>query len=160
MRTPILATLALSLGACQTPTVTSGSPGPGQEVISSYRTAGKGFPNGRSDSKSPYWDAAPLESTSDQKYGRSPDNPIRTGPAASRGHVLFLNARRGPNGEPVEYERKGACCEFLDKSLSLGGGVLDVYLVRVDGSPAVTELYVDMYRPGRPQLPAGFTQRR
>jgi hypothetical protein len=162
MRTLIFSILALLLGACQSssPVVSSGSPNSRPEIVSSVRSSGKGVPNGRSDSRSPYWDVPPLEVAGDQSYGRSPENPIRTGPAAAGGHVLFLNALRGPNGEPVEYERKGACCEFLDASLAFGGGLLDVYLVKVDGSNAVIELYVDMYRPGRPQLPAGFKQRR
>lgn len=60
----------------------------------------------------------------------------------------------------MEYERKGACCEFEDKTLPFGGGLIDVYKIQVDGNSKVITLYVDMYRVGPPQLPVGFTARQ
>jgi len=96
---------------------------------------------------------------SDPEYGKSSDKPIRTGPVFSRGHILFLNALRGPNGEPIEYERIGSCCAFEDESPPFRGGLLDVYRIKIDGSSVEVLLFVDMYRMGLPEVPAGFTVR-
>lgn len=59
----------------------------------------------------------------------------------------------------MTYERRGACCDFEDKSPPMGGGLLDVYDVQVDGSSEPIVIYVDIYRPGPPMLPIGFTGR-
>lgn len=149
--------LVTLLAACQSQPP---SPPQGEPILSLTTREGRGVPNGRSDSRAPYWQSTELQLTTDPEYGRSSAKPIRTGSAFSRGHILFLNALRGPHGEPVEYERKGACCRFEDKSLPLGGGLLDVYRVWVDGADAEVLLYVDMYRRGTPQIPAGFTARQ
>lgn len=96
----------------------------------------------------------------DPAYGFSPDNPIRVGPITARGaHLFYLNSLRGQNGEPVEYERTGACCSFDDASLPMGGGLIDVYKISIDGRTDALTLFVDMYRKGPPKIPAGFTQR-
>lgn len=129
------------------------------KLLSNTTRAGKGVPNGRSDSSMPYLRGVVLAASNDPSYGRSTSNPVHTGPQQHRGHVYFLNALRGPNGEPVEYERIGSCCAFEDKSLPLGGGLLDVYRIKVDGQASASLLYVDMYRKGQLRLPQGFTQR-
>ena len=108
----------------------------------------------------PYLKEVRLRAASDPEYGRTPKKPILTGPAGGRTHILFLNSLRGANGEPLEYERRGSCCEFEDKSLPFGGGLLDVYAVRIDGTNTELTLYVNMYRPGPPQVPTGFSQRQ
>jgi hypothetical protein len=154
--------VAIILSACQAIQTKSGASNRSEpEIRSSTYSGGKGVPNGRTDSALPYLRAVKLEVASDPEYGYSPERPIKTGPAASRLHLLYLNSLRGPKGEVVEYERKGSCCEFEDKSLPLGGGLLDVYKIKVDGSGEVVTLYVDMYRNRKEplQLPVGFTVR-
>lgn len=154
LRAPLFLLAAGLLAACQT-----APPTPEPKILSSTRSEGKGVPNGRSDSAAPYL-RIKLQPATDPQYGYSPGKPIRTAPRAAGLHIAYLNALRGPKGEPVTYERRGACCEFEDKSLPLGGGLLDVYKLQVDGSNDVLTLYVDMYRSGPPQVPAGLTMRK
>jgi len=155
-----LCAIAINLVACQTtqPSKVTGSSEP--QIVSSTRSNGKGIPNGRTDSAAPYLRMTTLEPASDPEYGYSPEKPIKTGPVALRFHLLYLNSLRGPKGEIVEYERKGACCAFEDKTLPFGGGLLDVYKIKIDGNNDVITLYVDMYKKGPPQLPVGFTARQ
>jgi hypothetical protein len=165
MHTPRLGFVAICatsfvLAACQTTPTNNVTSNSDPKIISSLRSNGKGTPNGRTDSALPYLRMTNLALSSDPAYGYTPDKPIKTGPVALRFHLLYLNSLRGPKSEVVEYERIGSCCEFEDKSLPLGGGLLDVYKVRVDGSSDVLTLYVDMYRKGPVQFPVGFTARR
>jgi hypothetical protein len=154
-----LAGLMLLFG-CQAPQTAPAPAGQTPELLGSTRVGGKGIPNGRSDSTAPYLKGVRLAAASDPEYGRTPQKPIFTGPLGGRTHILFLNSLRGMNGEPLEYERRGSCCEFEDKSLPWGGGLLDVYTLRIDGGNKELTLYVNMYRPGPPQIPPGFAQRQ
>lgn len=153
----LLALATALLAGCQTTQPSAGNPEP--VIVSSLRSGGKGVPNGRSDSTAPYLRTLKLPVATDPGYGYSAAKPIRTGPYDTRLHLLYLNSLRGPKGEPVTYERRGACCEFEDKSLPRGGGLLDVYDIQVDGGSKTITIYVDMYRIGPPQLPVGFTAR-
>lgn len=159
-RIVILTTAALFLTACQTTQPHTGASKPEAKILSSLRAKGKGIPHGRSDSTAPFLRGVNMQSANDPEYGYSQEKPIRLGKLPARSNIYYLNTLRGPNGEAIEYERKGACCEFKDKSLPLGGGLLDVYRVKVDGSDDEITLYVDMYRMGPPQLPVGFTARQ
>jgi hypothetical protein len=155
---PVAITAAL-LAGCQTTQPSPGASNPEPVIVSSLRSGGKGVLNGRSDSTAPYLRTPKLPVATDPGYGYSAAEPIRTGPYDTRLHLLYLNSLRGPKGEPVTYERRGACCEFEDKSLTRGGGLLDVYDIQVDGGSKTITIYVDMYRMGSPQLPVGFTAR-
>jgi hypothetical protein len=120
---------------------------------------GKGIPNGRSDSIAPFMSEAMQQST-DPSYGYTPSNPIRVGPRTSaKSHILFLNALRGAQGEPMSYERKGSCCAFETPHSPLGGGMLDIYTIKVQGSDQEIHLFVNMYDPGPAEIPVGFSQR-
>lgn len=130
------------------------------KIESNTAVAGKGVPNGRSDSPAPFMREA-MQQSADPNYGYSQENPIRVGPRTrTRSHVLFLNALRGPQGEPITYERKGACCPFETTHSELGAGMLDIYTIQVEGSNKAVYLFVNMYEPGPPQIPAGFSQRK
>lgn len=121
--------------------------------------AQQGLPNGRSDRNEPFFKTVRLPLASDPSYGMTPEKPIRTGPRQHNIHILLLNSLRGTNGEPIEYERKTSCCFFEDKNLPLGGGMFDVYDLRVVGTGQTFKLYIDMYHDGPPAIPVGFTQR-
>lgn len=161
----ILALTAANLAGCQTTQPGPGASNPEPKIVSVTRVGGKGIPNGRSDSTAPYLRVIKLQTATDPGYGYSAANAIRTGPYGTRLHLMYLNSLRGPKGEPITYERRGACCEYEDKSiptgsgLPSGGGLLDVYDIQVDGGSKTVTIYVDMYRAGPPQLPVGFTAR-
>ena len=151
---------ALSLGACQSPLVTHAPQQELPKIQSSATQGGKGVPNGRSDSSQPFIRAA-MEVATDRTYGYSKENPVRVGPRSpSALHIRYLNSLRGPGGEPIEYERRGSCCEFETKNSEFGGGLLDIYRIKVDGATKDFFIFVNMYDPGPPKVPAGLTQRR
>ena len=67
-----------------------------------------------------------------------------------------MNALRGPKGEKITYDRKGSCCHFETSNGFMGGGLLDRYEVKIDGSSKIYILYVNMYDPGPLKAPMGF----
>jgi hypothetical protein len=160
LQTIILALCAVLFAACST---TSPSKASSPEILSRTVVAGKGIPNGRSDSGMPFTKVA--SASNDSTYGYSPKNPIKVvtvtgdpkqGSLASR---LYLNALRDSNGQPIEYERRGSCCQFATPNGVMGGGLLDVYDIKIDGVKVPVVLYVNMYDPGALVAPIGFTPR-
>jgi hypothetical protein len=169
MRIPraIFLVLAALASGCYTPTkqqtnvapkpLASAHPLP--PIESAYTRNGRGVPYGRSDSSEAYL-RAELPIANNPEYGFIEQNPIQVGPrTGDLQHIRYLNSLRGPNGEPIEYERKGSCCPFDTEHAALGG-LLDIYRVRIDGSSSEMYLFVDMYTAGTAQIPFGLTQRK
>ena len=88
----------------------------------------------------------------DDTYGYTKENAIRVGdggeifggPARER---AYLDNLRGPNGEPISYEREG--------SLNFEDSILDEYAITGLGTPV--RLYIDIYKFEELKAPAGFT---
>ena len=88
----------------------------------------------------------------DATYGYTKENAIRVGdsgdfmggPARER---AYLDNLRGPNGEPISYERTG--------SLNFEDTILDEYVIRGLGTPVT--LYLDIYKFEELKAPVGFT---
>lgn len=100
----------------------------------------------------------------DPEYGYSPEKPINVGggsllegPARQR---AFLNSIAGPGGQAVTYRRLGSCCAFESPDSPLGGGLLDQYEVSHGGLANPVILYLNLYTPGTPLAPFGFTIRQ
>ena len=95
---------------------------------------------------------ATCQITTDDTYGYTKENAIRVGdggelfggPARER---AYLDNLRGPNGEPISYEREG--------SLNFEDTILDVYVITGLGSPVT--LYLDIYQLEELKAPVGFT---
>ena len=89
--------------------------------------------------------------SSDQTYGTTVANPVKTGGgalyAASR-EVKYLNALRGPAGEGVHFRRTGSL-NAPDRT------ILDAYTVEVTGGQRST-IYMDAYHWSDPTAPVGF----
>lgn len=93
-------------------------------------------------------------------YGRSPETaiPVRglgtdsTSVPSPADERAYLDRLRGPNGEPVTYERTGSCCTFPTDNSPFGGGRLDIYEVRMEGREV--DLYLNMYDPAPDTLRA------
>lgn len=93
-------------------------------------------------------------------YGYSAQNPVMVGKGTEGGPFnqrRFLNALLGPNGEAVEYSRKGSCCPFSSPNGLMGGGLLDIYVVKIAGQDKPIQLYLNMYDKGILRAPVGFT---
>jgi hypothetical protein len=88
----------------------------------------------------------------DDTYGYTQENPIRVGegsdlfggPARER---AYLDNLRGPNGEPISYERTG--------SLNFEDTILDEYVI--NGLATPVNLYIDIYKFEELKAPVGFT---
>lgn len=96
------------------------------------------------------------EVSTDETYGRVEANPIKVGGGPSRERD-YLNLLRGPNGEPVRYNRNGSCCGFETKNSPFGGGLLDIYSVWIGDATEPQKLYLNMYDYEQPKAPKGFT---
>lgn len=155
----LLMFVTIALAACQSNPPATKEVVAEPKITSATRAGGKGIPNGRTDSPLPYLRGIKLATASDPAYGYAVDKPIYTGPYAQRLHLYYLNSLRGPRGEVIEYERRGACCAFEDASLPFGGGLLDVYDLKIEGSDKPLTIFVDMYHRGPPLLPVGLSQR-
>jgi len=100
-----------------------------------------------------------LTASEDTSYGLTPDKPINVGVGAAEQHK-YLNSIAGPNGEPIQYTRLGACCPFEDPNLPFGGGLLDIYQVTYEGLSQPVNLYLNLYhKADKLYLPIGFTLR-
>jgi hypothetical protein len=89
--------------------------------------------------------------STDTTYGYTRENAIRVGdggelfggPARER---AYLDNLRGPNGEPISYERTG--------SLNFEDTILDEYVITGLGKPVT--LYLDSYKFEELKAPMGF----
>lgn len=101
------------------------------------------------------------EVSDDATYGYTQANPIKVGGAKEQEGPVnerrFLNALAGPDGEVISYHRSGSCCAFKTRNSPFGGGLLDVYMVAIDGSTDTVRLYINMYDVGPLKAPVGFT---
>jgi hypothetical protein len=88
-------------------------------------------------------------------YGFSPENPIHVG-GGPTGQRAFLEALRGPEGQPLAWRRLGSCCEFETPNGLMGLGLLDLYEVTYEGLEQPVILYLNMYDSGPVAAPAGF----
>jgi hypothetical protein len=96
------------------------------------------------------------EISTDETYGRVEANAIKVGggPSREREYLMLL---RGPNGEPVRFERDGSCCGFETPNGIMGGGLLDIYSVWIGSATDPVKLYINMYDYEQPKAPKGFT---
>lgn len=92
----------------------------------------------------------PCAMATDETYGYTKENPIKVGGGVFGGpprEDAYLGNLRGPNGEPLTYERSG--------SEPFGDTILDIY--EIFGLAQTVILYVDEYNYTEPQAPVGFT---
>ena len=102
---------------------------------------------------------AVIRAAADPEYGYSEAKPIKVGgldhgPARER---LFLSQLAGSKGEPVTFQRIGSCCPFETPNGFMGTGMLDQYLVSIEGDQSPRVLYINMYDFEEPLVPSGFS---
>lgn len=103
------------------------------------------------------------EISTDSTYGFTSKNPVNVGggfESGARNQQRYLNALRGPGGQPVTYERRGSCCMFKTAHGLNGMGLLDAYLVSWEGNAKPKVLYLNLYDEGWLKAPKGFTVAR
>lgn len=97
----------------------------------------------------------------DPSYGYRKNNPIELGgflwgTKFEGSHIQYFEGLMGPNGEQVRVQRLGSCCEFIDSSMPMGGGLLDMYQLSYDGIPEPKVIYVNLYKFKKPMAPKNF----
>jgi len=95
----------------------------------------------------------------DPDYGFTEKRPVMVkGGFGEGGHNVyrFLNALRGPAGQPVRYSRVGTCCKFKTKKSPFGEDLLEVYEVTYEGSTP-KRMYFNWYDDGDILIPVGFS---
>jgi len=100
--------------------------------------------------------------TDDETYGFTQANPVCVGGVKSSEGPLnerrFLNALLGPNGEELEYSRRGSCCPFsTPNGMINNSGMLDIYVVKYKGQEKAVNIFINMYDFGKLKAPKGFT---
>jgi len=109
-----------------------------------------------------------LKRTAPRKsYGYTEKDPIMLGltqiDSAANNRFKYLNALRGPNGEPVTYKRLKPCCPFKtpnykdpwkpDKQF----GLIERFEVRIKGQAAPVILFINFFDQGKAlYVPQGF----
>jgi len=97
----------------------------------------------------------------DPTYGYTKENPIKLGGFKDdNGSILqqvYLNSIYGPNGENIEYERRGSCCPYYTPNGIDGFGLLDVYELKFNGMKEPIILYITMYEEGDILVPKDLT---
>ena len=96
----------------------------------------------------------------DADYGFTEKRPVMVkGGFGEGGHNVyrFLNALRGPDGQPVRYSRIGTCCKFKTEKSPFGGEeLLEVYEVWYEGAMP-RRMYFNWYDDGDILIPVGFS---
>lgn len=95
----------------------------------------------------------------DSTYGFTQENPIMVGGPSDgpQNERRFLNALVGPNGEELEYERLGSCCNFITKNGIYGNsGLLDMYEMKCLSFKESVVFYINMYDSDTLKIPVGF----
>jgi hypothetical protein len=89
----------------------------------------------------------------DPTYGVTRENPVQVGGGAMFGQARerrFLEALRGPGGQPVRYKRVGST------AISNTSPILDGYEVTYEGLEKPAVVYIDEYHFGELRAPRGF----
>jgi len=97
------------------------------------------------------------EISKDKKYGYQPNHKTAIKVGKIENGYAFLRALLGPNGEPVQFQRLGSCCQFKSKRAAFGSGFLDKYEVHYQGLDKPIVLYINGYDYETPKCPFGFT---
>jgi hypothetical protein len=168
LRHALLFSCSILLGSCASqdkrPTQQVAAPPPSDQpqILSVTTSHGKGVPFGQSDSAASFTKLA--EISKDATYAYTQGNPARVGGARSRNDLLekmYLNGLRGPNNEPIQYERMGSCCPFETPNGLLGGqGLLDAFKVTYSGLAKPLIIYIDMYDAAPLYVPSGMIARK
>ena len=96
------------------------------------------------------------EVSKDKKYGYQPNHKTAIKVGKIENGYAFLRALLGPNGEPVQFQRLGSCCEFESETAAFGSGFLDKYEVYYQGLDKPIILYINGYDYETPKCPVGF----
>lgn len=100
------------------------------------------------------------EYADNHKYGYNQDYPINIGviqPVNENKYLTyFFNGIEGPNGEKITFKKLDTCCPFPTKNDKMGGGLLSIYEVQIEGQSQPLKLYFNVYERGKIMCPQGL----
>jgi tetratricopeptide (TPR) repeat protein len=99
---------------------------------------------------------------SNNKYGFTSENPIKVGAGPDGGpsnERAYLNLLRDKKGKPIEYVRRGSCCEYKSDKGLFGSAMLDKYEITYlndKGEKEKSIIYISFYDYEEPKILFGF----
>lgn len=92
-----------------------------------------------------------------KKYGYSSKPKLAIQVGSIENEYAYLMSLRGPNGEPLQYQRAGSCCKFKAKNDPFGVGFIDIWKVSYEGLEEPITIYLNGYDYSTPMSPKGFS---
>ena len=94
-----------------------------------------------------------------KKYGLSGKYPVKVGKQSAQNQRRYLSSLAGPNGEQLEFHRRGSCCPYESENAIFGRALVDVYEVSYEGLKEPVLIYISLYDYEPLFIPVGFTMR-
>lgn len=100
------------------------------------------------------------EYSTNKKYGLTGKYPVKVGDMSVSNQRKFLASLAGPNGEELQFHRRGSCCPYKSEAATFGSALVDVYEVKYEGLKKPILIYISFYDKEKLYIPVGFTQRK
>ena len=102
------------------------------------------------------------EYSENKDYGLDGKYPVKVGERSATNQRRYLASLAGPNGEELQFHRKGSCCPYKSKNGVLGEGnaLVDIYEVTYEGLKKPILVYISFYDYEKLYIPKGFTKRK
>ncbi|AOW22030.1 hypothetical protein LPB138_06010 [Urechidicola croceus] len=99
------------------------------------------------------------EYSKNKNYGLNGENPVKVGDMSVENQRKYLSSLAGPNGETLQFHRRGSCCPYKSSNSFMGSALVDVYEVIYEGLEEPILIYISLYDFEKLYLPKGFTKR-
>ena len=103
------------------------------------------------------------EYSENENYGLDGKYPVKVGERSASNQRRYLASLAGPNGEELQFHRRGSCCPYKSKNGVLGGqgnALVDIYEVTYEGLKKPILVYISFYDYEKLYIPKGFTKRK
>ena len=105
----------------------------------------------------PYIDIT--EYSTNENYGLDGKFPVKVGERSVSNQRRYLASLAGPNGEVLQFHRRGSCCGYKSENGLMGTALVDVYEVTYEGLKEPILVYISFYDYEEAYIPKGFTKR-
>ena len=99
------------------------------------------------------------EYSKNKKYGLDGKYPVKVGERSASNQRKYLASLSGPNGELLQFHRRGSCCGYKSENGLMGTALVDVYEVTYEGLKEPILVYISFYDYEKLYIPKGFTKR-
>ncbi|MFY0603435.1 MAG: 2-dehydro-3-deoxyphosphooctonate aldolase [Flavobacteriaceae bacterium] len=100
------------------------------------------------------------EYSKNKEYGLSGKFPVKVGEQSVKNQRTYLASLAGPNGEEIQFHRRGSCCAYESENSPFGSALVDVYEVTYEGLKKPILVYISFYDLEKMYIPRGFTKRK